>query len=929
MTRRLLIICSLALLAAGCATRPPEPTLADLQPVQLPALKSSEHIDRNKAIAAYRTFLAMAPADSPLRVDATRRLADLQQADIDEREATLPEDGSAAAPTAAERESVINLYTGLLHRYPNHHDNPEILYQLAHAYDANGQREKTLATLTELSTRYPDSPRIDEVQFRRGEMYYAEQRSSEAEQAYNAVVRIGERSPFYPQALYKRGWSLFKLRRYDDALDMFVTLLDRRVVGDDIPLDKLERAERELLDDTVRVAALSFNYQGGAAAAGEYFKRKGERPYEYYIYRTLGAQYLEKERYTDAAATFQAFSDTHPLHRQAPRLLLLAIDAFKAGHFADRVLDAKRSFVARYGMDQPYWQHFTREQAPDVVAALKTQLDELSRHYHAQAQATKKPADYAEAIRWYRKRLSYFPNEPDSAESNFHLADLLYENHQYAAAADEYEHTAYAYPGFARAADAGYAALLAYAAHAKELPQQQRAAWMERSLQSTERFTETYPQHPQAPTVLARYASDLFTQGQSVKADEAAHKLLQRYPQAPAPLRRSSWLVVAHTAFDRKEYPAAEQGYQQALALMDAKDPERSKVIERLGASVYQQGDEQRRAGNLAAAAAQFLRVATVAPQSPVRATADYDAAAAYMQLKQWPQAVKVLQDFRRNHPGNPLQSQVTEKLAVAYLEAGDSSAAAGEFANIADASRDPQVRREAAWRSAELYEKSGSGRAVEAWEHYVKTFPQPVAEAIEARNHLLQIRSKQSNMKEVRRLREAIIAADRDAGKARTDRTRYLAATARLALAEEDYQEYRRIRLTEPLKRTLKRKKAAMKKALDGFGEAGKYAVAEVTTAATYYSAELYRELARSLLDSERPKKLSKDELEEYQLLLEEQAFPFEEKAIDIHTINAQRTRDGIYDEWVRKSFAQLAKLMPARFAKEERGVTAVEKLD
>ena len=54
----------------------------------------------------------------------------------------------------------------------------------------------------------------------------------------------------------------------------------------------------------------------------------------------------------------------------------------------------------------------------------------------------------------------------------------------------------------------------------------------------------------------------------------------------------------------------------------------------------------------------------------------------------------------------------------------------------------------------------------------------------------------------------------------------------------------------------------------------------------------------------------------EQYDVLLEEQAFPFEEKAIELHEANAQRTGDGVYDEWVQRSFDVLAKLKPARYA-------------
>ncbi|MDP3222011.1 MAG: tetratricopeptide repeat protein, partial [Rubrivivax sp.] len=50
-------------------------------------------------------------------------------------------------------------------------------------------------------------------------------------------------------------------------------------------------------------------------------------------------------------------------------------------------------------------------------------------------------------------------------------------------------------------------------------------------------------------------------------------------------------------------------------------------------------------------------------------------------------------------------------------------------------------------------------------------------------------------------------------------------------------------------------------------------------------------------------------------------QAFPFEEKAIELHETNARRTTQGLYDPWVKNSLAELAKLKPVRYGKAERG--------
>ncbi len=80
--------------------------------------------------------------------------------------------------------------------------------------------------------------------------------------------------------------------------------------------------------------------------------------------------------------------------------------------------------------------------------------------------------------------------------------------------------------------------------------------------------------------------------------------------------------------------------------------------------------------------------------------------------------------------------------------------------------------------------------------------------------------------------------------------------------------------------------------------------------------------------MSSERPKNLSKDELEQYNVLLEEQAFPFEEKAIKLHEVNVGRAKDGADDEWVQKSFGALAQLNPGRYGKVEIGEQQVESI-
>ncbi|HKZ73999.1 MAG TPA: hypothetical protein VJ011_08040, partial [Steroidobacteraceae bacterium] len=141
----------------------------------------------------------------------------------------------------------------------------------------------------------------------------------------------------------------------------------------------------------------------------------------------------------------------------------------------------------------------------------------------------------------------------------------------------------------------------------------------------------------------------------------------------------------------------------------------------------------------------------------------------------------------------------------------------------------------------------------------------------------------------------------------------------AQLALALPARDAFRSVKLVAPLKKSLVAKREALETAMDGYKIAAAYGVAEVTTAATYEMAELYRALGKDIMTSERPKKLSGDALEQYDLLLEEQAFPFEEQAIATHEVNAALARDGVYDESVKRSFQALAELKPGRYGKTE----------
>ena len=913
--------------------KPVEPTgtIKDLERATVEVDTQSRIVGSEaKAMESYRLFLDVASDDPVLKAEAMRRLADLQleTADAEELATNLEALGTLG--------STIEMYEQLLKSYPNYAKNDLVLYQLARAYEAEGRIDESLATLDRLIEEYPRTPHLDEAQFRRGETLFVQKRYRESEGAYAYVLEVGESSPFYEQSLYKHGWALFKQQQYDESLVSFFTLLDRQLGTDNdaagerdpaVLYSAMGRAQQEIVDDTFRVVSIGFSYLDGPESISRYFNRRGPRPYSFIAYTNLGDLYLEQERYQDAADAYHAFVELDPYHAKAPLLQVEVIEAFKKGAFADLVLEGKENFVETYGPGSPYWQRFTFEQQPEVVAHLKSNVTDLAAYHHAQAQATHAAGEYAAAARWYRTYLQSFPDDANAAPTNFLLAEVLYESGNFRDAAFEYERTAYAYPFHDTAGEAGYAALLAYAKHEEELTGAPRAEWHRRGIDSALKFADTYPAHAQAGTVQTDAAEKLFALGEFGRSRDVGRQVVARVPPVEPALQRTAWTVVAHSEFDLQDFAAAETAYVQLAAFVPVGDPERGEITERIASSIYKQGEQARAAGELGAAVDHFLRVGQAAPSSQVRATAQYDAGAALIQMGDWQRATVVLEDFRSAFPSHELAAAVTTSLAVAYVEAGNSARAASEFERIADGDGPIEVKREALWRSAELYETTGqSVAAMAAYGRFVERYPSPVVESVEARQKLIELSGAAGNHAERARWMRDLVAADAAAGAERTDRTRYLAAKSQLELAAPTRDAFLGTRLVVPLDKSLEAKQQRMQEALSAYGKAADYGVAEVTTAANFEIAELYHALSKDLYASERPPELNVEELEQYDILLEEQAFPFEEEAIELHETNAARTADGIYDEWVRKSLTSLAELSPGRYAKTEIGESVVE---
>lgn len=930
--RLLGLACLLGLLTA-CSTTG-DGTLGSLKSKSVDLDKSTPvEADLDTAIRTYEALVNSGKSED-LNANVLRRLGDLELRRID----YLFESDQGHLVTEENYERVIKAYQTLLIKYPRYPERQEIIYQLARAYEQNLDYPRAIKALKIYMRDYPSSPQTEEVTFRQGELLFQELRYREAEIAYAKILERGQSGRFYHQALFKYAWSIYKQERCLDSLDAFFSILDQKLTRNITPseMEKMEfvsKSEIELVNDSFRAIGLCVVLHDDVTVLTQYLDKKPLRGYEFLAYDRMAKLFVNQERPQEAADAYREYYNRSDWHPYALVLQDKAIEIYTKIAARDQIIESKKEFIRRYDVllkhldsstHNDYSRYLIKSDAVTSDAlrvSYETHLIDVARFHHAQAQRTDALTDYQEAITWYKRYLQDFPEGNDVAEVSFLLAEALFQDKQYKSAAAQYERSAYEYPVHQYSAEAAYAALLSYAEHEKLLKEADKKRWRYQSMKSSLLFARKYSKDPRAPQVLANAAKELYEDKIYTEAVAAAETVIHRYPDAEHDIRRTALVVLSNTQFEQENYEIAELFYHELRAMISQDDPLREEVVERLAACIYKQAEDFRSQGAISSAIDEFRRVIATVPESDIRPIAEYDIASTYIIIDQWDLAIEHLETFLNDYPDHRLVPDVKEKIAVAYVRLANPLKAADAMEGIAASADDPESQRDALWQAAKLYEKGGQpNKAADTYLRYADAFPSPLEPAVEAMFKAAEIYKNIGQDYSYRVQLEKIYEADNKGGVESTNRTRYLAAQSIFILAEPHFGRYERVQLVEPIRRNMTLKRQLMKHALEAYNKAASLGVAEFTTAATYRIADMYLDFSQKLMDSDRPSELNDEEMEQYEIMLEEQAFPFEEQSIELHETNIARLRDGIYNEWVTNSLAALAELVPGTYAKSEK---------
>jgi tetratricopeptide (TPR) repeat protein len=868
---------------------------------------------REEVLAAYERVYGLIP-DSGENHAVGKRLADLKMSVGEDRDIAGAEN---------PYDDAVSLYEELLEN-ADAEGRDQILYQLARAHDVVGETETAAGYLDRLLTEYPDSTYALEARFRRAEIAFSAGDYRRAENDYGHVVAQGRDTPYWQNATYMQGWAQFKLGDLDEGLGSFFNVVDSVLA--ERTVEDLPQTEQELLGDSLRVVTLALSYLEGPATLAEHMRALERPAWQYEVYQALADDYLADERYLDSVATWDAFIDENSLDPRAPSAHIGLIDTLVEADFPSEVQPKKAEFVERYGVYSEFWGIHPDTVREGYIDTLHVYLRELANAAHGEAQDSGLRTDYLQAAGWYEQIVVTFPEDPSTAEYLFLLGEVYTEAGEDGRAVASYQRVVHEFIDHPRAHEAGYAAILGLERLVASASPDELELWQRLTIDAQIEFAILFSADERAPAVQGAAADSLFGLAEYEEAVELADNLLDTWPELPPELVETALKIVGHGLFELEDFVGAEAAYHQLLGLT-LPEEEHARVSERLLAAVYRQAEAAEAMGDPDTAVHHYLRLSEIDPDAALAAQGQFDAVAVVEETGDVAGAAALLEEFRNAHPDHELTADLEKRLADMYEQTGDWRNAAEEYLTLAATDSDPEVRRQSLYRAAELHlELDDRQGAIEHFTAYADEYRQPLTLNLEAVHYLDQLLQAAGDEALRRDWLNRKIDIHRRMGTEATERAVYLAAEAQYVLADDERLDFEVIQLTHPLNKSLKRKQKALTSTVKAYEAVLDYQVARFSSAATFQIADLYASLSKSIMASDRPADLSELELAQYEILLEEQAFPFEEQAISLHEINMRRSWEGVYDEWVQKSFAELSRLMPARFDKQEIDVAYVE---
>jgi len=659
----------------------------------------------------------------------------------------------------------IEIYNRILDEYPAGDFADDALYSKAWLLDKMGRGEESRRIYQEVIDKYPDSHFAPESYIQLAEYFFSPRDDKITEddvfvelqkaiQLYQKVLRYRD-SKRYTEALYKLGWSYYKLaaretKYYDDAISYFLLAADDITRAKDLdPMGKISNPN--VKDEAITYIGISFTDElyttRGVDMARRLIRRIGDRPYGSEIMRAIGQTYQKIDENDKAIYAYENLLEMYPYYRYAPQIQQNIVESlFNLGRDNDSY-NARMALFENYGPNSGWFRNMDASDEPDKIQNLAA-----ARRLSEQAQRTNIILDLEEAEELTTKRLpsvaayekvidgslkylNTFPTDSNAYEIHWSYAFLLdsrlsrFEDafNEYIKVSNDYFEDTHQHRAALNAVfvadtlvkikygvltDTSLGLSLVDIA---QLSPQALTSEETRLIEAYDNYIRLFPMGEYTPNFLAAAGGIYYNHRKFAEAKVYFQTLVRRFPQAEQ--RNLALRSIMDSYFALGKFKDSEIVAKRIMNTADVSEEQKEFAARRLGQAIFKNAESLEGQGQFFDAGAEYLRVYQEAPYDDrLSERALFNSGLNYAKAKDWLRSIESHNILATEFPKSQFAIPALEKAAESYVELEQYDNAAQSYKRVFTNYRDSDNAEPA------LYNASFYFRRAENWQEAINT---------------------------------------------------------------------------------------------------------------------------------------------------------------------------------------------------------------
>ena len=426
-------------------------------------------------------------------------------------------------------------------------------------------------------------------------------------------------------------------------------------------------------------------------------------------------------------------------------------------------------------------------------------------------------------------------------------------------------------------------------------------------------FVKELPNSEHILEVLMKYAETLY----GLKEWDLAAKVYKKTISAEfrdSPYYGQSINMIAQCYLKMGNYQQSEQWFNN---LADA-FPDSAQYVKRakkmLASAKFKIAENLMKQGKPNKAAANFLKLAFSTNDEEIAKASIFQAASQFEQAGELDKAVKAYERMLEERPNISFKDELLMKMALLYEKQENWLRASEKYLILVDQCPSSKLNAPALLKTAHCYGQMKLWyKCRQIYQRYCNRFSYLDADDyIEA---LYKIGEISYNNKDDRSALEEFTTTVRkfkqlkQSGKSVQE---YYPAKAQFMIGEINFKKYARVKIVPPLNISMKKKTQLLQTVLKEYIEAGKYQVADWTTASSYKIGKTFENLAEAIETAPIPAEYTEEEKQTYLQAINKQVISAKEKALNIYNGNITNAeKNNIHNEWIDNSKERIKQLI------------------